>query len=801
MPGYLAHSLFLIQSCHSMSRHFHALLAVVLHLAVTVPIPFCRAENIPPRATNITAGNVVPSCAQGCLASFIESDFPTAACQNARDLSCLCTRRSTAGFTLGEGALRCVYRFCSNPGIRELQVYTICSGIRNALPNTHTVITITGTTTTTTTTTTEAQRTHSTTLAEPTLSPTSNSSISLTSTMVKPTFSSTSIALHSAPLPSSTLVSTSIFFFPQPTGLPPEPSESPAVEDAHPMTSAQVIGISIGGAAAGALLLALIIMFCLKRRRNKVMTAHESGFEIGGQMSEPSPPDFLVGYRGDRALRSPIGIYNEPVARRLTLPANNASQPAGTASDARNAPFSYPAYSQRDSDDASLSTPNAPPKSKSPRRLSQLLPEKPNYEAFSSQDPIAEPIRRRPESAATLFEEEDNDDRRALAAANTQRPPTHPSGGYDRMSVNANRDQSQNKQYGPQYAAHQNNGRQQQPQQQQQPQRQRQPPTLRLVTPASSSSYHARTNMTMSPPKVTYQRMDYESSMRPNGIAPSGHPNFYSQAGAGAWPHGGPIDQSRRRSNDRTLTRSVTGPESVESNVGSRNKNRGSATKRSSARLSPVRERSTSPDPNVYPKPLSIPLKYPPMTGPSAPHNNNFQGKDPSERCNDMSISGGANGSKSRLYSYPYHHQHPYQHRLHNTSGNVPKFPKFHQPLRLPMRLQPPPHTRNQQPQHHYPSYTSYTKGPHNNCTSSNISSSDSLLSKRRGEATANKMESELDVNKASGLRPSPLNSANKSGAGDLGTAQGVLETPSPSLAFQEWQERQAQQQRRWDKG
>ncbi|QSS63053.1 hypothetical protein I7I51_00110 [Histoplasma capsulatum] len=748
-----------------MSRHFHTLLAIVLHLAVAVPIPFCRAENIPPRATNITAGNVVPDCAQGCLASFIESDFPTAACQNARDLSCLCTRRSTAGFTLGEA-----------------------------------------TTTTTTTTTTEAQRTHSPTLAEPTPSPTSNSSISLSSTMVKPITSSTSIALHSTPLPSSTLVSTSTFFFPQPTGLPPEPSEPPPVEDAHPMTSAQVIGISIGGAAAGALLLALIIIFCLKRRRNKVMTAHESGFEIGGQMSEPSPLDFLVGYRGDRALRSPIGIYNEPVARRLTLPANNASQPAGTASDARNAPFSYPAYSQRDSDDASLSTPNAPPNSKSPRRLSQLLPEKPNYEAFSSQDPIAEPTRRRPESAATLFFEEDNEDRRTLAAANTQRPPTHPSGRYDRMPVNANRNQSQNKQYGPQYAAHQNNGRQQQPQQQQR-QRQRQPPTLRLVTPASSSSCHARTNMTMSPPKVTYQRMDYGSPMRPNGIAPSGHLNFYSQAGAGAWRHEGPIDQSRRRSNDRTLTGSVTGSESVESNVGSRNRNGGSATKRSSARLSPVRERSTSPDPNAYPKPLSIPLKYPPMTGRSAPHNNNFQGQDPSERCNDMSISGGANGSKSRLYSYPYHHQHPYQHQLHNTSGGArnipkfPKFPKFHQPLRPPMRLQPPPHTRNQQPQHHYPSYTSYTKGRHNNCTSSNTSSSYSLLSKRRGEATAEKMESELDVSKASGLRPSPLNSANKSGAGDLGAAQGVLETPSPSLAFQEWQERQAQQQRRWDRG
>ncbi|KLJ11944.1 hypothetical protein EMPG_12909 [Blastomyces silverae] len=727
-----------------MSRRFQAL-AVVLQLAVAVQNPFCLADHISPRATTISRGNFVPACAQGCLLSFIKSDFSAAACPNPGDLSCLCTRRSTTGFTLGEGALRCVYAFCLNPGIRELQVYTICAGIRNALPNTHTAITITSTAMTAT----QPDPNPSATISETILPPTLTLSTTDSSTLTTTTTSSTS----------TTLLSTSALT--DPTGLPPGTPEPPAANDEPSMTSAQVIGASIGGAVAGALLLALIILLLLKKRRKKMMAAHESEFEIGGQMSEPPPQGSIAGYRGGPTLGSPIGIYNEPVVRRLTHPSNTTKQSEATSPDAGNLSYPYPAYSHSGSDDASLSTPNAT-KSKSPRRISQLLPEKPNYEVYSSQHPITERLGRRPESSDTVFEEDY--DRKPLIAANNHYPPAHPSGGYKNMSVNRNYSQPQ--QYGLQYATYQNAERQQ-PQHQQRRQRQ-QPPTLRLVTPGSGNSYQGRTNMTTSPPKVTYQRADSGLSMRPTGTGLGGQSNLYSRAGAGAgsgagaWRHGGLVDQNRRRANERTSAGSVASFESVDSNDGNRNGNVGTVPQRTTVRLSPVRERSTSPDPNAYPAPLSKPLRYPPMNGRSASTSYNFRGQRHSERANDVTMGNGANGGSSRLYPYP------------NSAES---------------QTQPQPQT-----QHQYSPHT--PNEPRNSGTSSNSNSNsnNSLLSKRRGEAMADKMENELDVNKASRRRPSPLNSGSKSDSGAGAAAQGALRTPSPSVAFQARQKRQAQE-------
>ncbi|PGH00960.1 hypothetical protein GX51_05509 [Blastomyces parvus] len=754
-----------------MSRRFQAL-AVVLQLAVAVQNPFCLADHISPPATAISRGDFVPACAQGCLLSFIKSDFPAAACPNPRDLSCLCSRRSTTGFTLGEGALRCVYAVCSNPGIQEFQVYSICSGIRNALPNTHTAITITSTAMTTT----QPNPIPSTTISETTLPQTSSLSITYSSTVTTPITSSTSTTLLSATLSSS---STSVPT--DPAGLPPNTPEPPAANGEPSMSSAKVIGASIGGAVAGALLLALIILLLLKRRRKKMMAAHESEFEIGGQMAEPSPHDFLAGYRGGRALGSPIGIYNEPVVRRLTHPSNITKQSEAAAPEVGNFSYPYPAYSHSGSDDASLSTPNAT-KAKSPRRISQLLPEKPNYEVYSSQHPITERLGRRPDSSTTVFEEDYDGDRKALIAANNHWPPAHPNGGYGNTS--ANRTYLQPQQYGFQYATYQNTERQQPQQPQHQPRRQRrQPPTLRLVTPASSNLYQGRTNMTTSPPKVTYQRMDSGLSIRPKGTGLGGQSGLYTRAGAGAgagagaWRHGGPVDQNRRRAKDRTSAGSVTSFESVDSNDGNRNGNVGTVPRRTAVRLSPVRERSTSPDPNAHPTPPSKPLRYPPING---------QGH--SERANDVTMGSGTHGGNSRLYPYPI---------PASTASNIPKFPKFHQPLRPPMpRSQPGSQKQPQpQPQHQY-QYSPHTPNePRNSGTSSNSNSTsnNSLLSKRRGEAMADKMENELDVNKASGRR-SPLNSGNKSGSGAGAMAQGGLRTPSPSVAFQARQKRQAQE-------
>ncbi|OJD15639.1 hypothetical protein ACJ73_08965 [Blastomyces percursus] len=749
-----------------MSRCFQAL-AVVLQLATAVQNPFCLTDHISRRATTIPRGNLVPACAQGCLLSFLTSDFPAAACPNPRDLSCLCTRRSTTGFTLGEGALRCVYAFCLNPGIQELQVYAICSGIRNALPNTHTAITITSTAMTAT----QVDPSPSATISETTLPTASTPSITDSSTLTTPTLSNTSTTPLSTTSPSS---SASVPI--DPAGLPPQIPETPTANDEPSMTSVQVIGASIGGAVAGTLLLALAILLLLKSRRKRMMAAHESEFEIGGQMSEPPPQGSTAGYRGGPTLGSPIGIYNEPVAFRLSRPSNNIKQSEVTSPDAGSFPYSYPAYSHSGSDDASLSSPNAT-KSKSPRRISQLLPEKPNYEVYSSQHPTTERLGRRPESSATVFEEEYDRDRKALLGANNHWFPSRLNGGYKNMP--ANRNFSQPQQYSLQYTTYQNT-RRQQPQHQQRRQRP-QLPTLRLVTPTSSNSYQGRTNTTTSPPKATYQRVDSGLSMRPNRTGLGGQPNSYSWAGAGAgagagaWRNGVSVNLNRRRTNDRTSAGSVTSFESVDSNDANRNENVGDVPKRTTVRLSPVRERSTSPDPNAYPAPLSKPLKDPPMNGRS------------SGRANDMTMGNRANGGNSRLYPYPY--PYPYRNPA-GTANNIPKFPKFHRPLRPPI---PRPQTESQaqpQPQYHYSPHP--PSEPRNSETSSN--SNNSLLSKRRGEAMADKMESELEVNKASRRRPSPLNSGSRSDSGARAAAQGGLRTPSPSVAFQARQKRQAQE-------
>ncbi|OJD16960.1 hypothetical protein AJ78_02894 [Emergomyces pasteurianus Ep9510] len=777
-----------------MSGRFPTRLAIVLYCAVAVPNPFCQAENSF-RATSILGGDTVPACAQDCLLSSIKSELPTTVCPNPRDLSCLCSRRSTTGFTLGEIALRCVYISCLDPGIRELHVYSICSGIRNALPNTHSAITITPTTMTSR----KSDPTPSTAFSETTFLPTSTPSVIPSSILATPTSSNSIKTSLSATLLSSTSTST------QPTGQPSESPEPPAAKDAPPMTSAQVIGVSIGGAAAGALVLALIIILLLKRRRKKMMANHESEFEIGGQMSEPPPQDFMAGYRSGPALGSPIGIYNEPVVRRLTLPTNNTRQSAASApsagASAGNFTYPYPTYRHSDSDDASLSTPNAI-KSNSPRRISQLLPEKPTYEVHSSQHPITKRLGRRPDSSTTVFEDEGEDDRRALIAANNYWAPTRPSGGYNSMSTSRNFSQQQ--QYGHQYpAGYQNNGRQ--PQQQQRRQR-RQPPMLRLVTPASNNAYQPRTNMTTSPPKVTYQRTYFGTSIPPNGQTSGEHLNFYPTTGAGAGAgsvrYEGSVEaqssQNRRRANDRTSTGSVTSFESVESNGGTRNGNIAAVPKRTTVRLSPVRERSISPDPNACPKPLPEPLLDPPMMGPSGAYYSDFQAQGQRQGRNEKIKGLNSNDSRSYPYQYPHPHPYPYPYPYSASAANkVPEFPKFHQPLRPP--IPPPkqePQPLNQRQQHQYsPHATGERRNSETSSSSNNNSnSSNSLLSKRRGEAVADKMENELNVNKASGRRPSPLNSGNKSD--DTGArVRGGLRTPSPSLAFQTWQKRQAQQQ------
>lgn len=52
--------------------------------------------------------NFVPTCAQACFLSFLDSNFDTGICDPAPALDCLCSHNTTTGYTVGEGAVQCI---------------------------------------------------------------------------------------------------------------------------------------------------------------------------------------------------------------------------------------------------------------------------------------------------------------------------------------------------------------------------------------------------------------------------------------------------------------------------------------------------------------------------------------------------------------------------------------------------------------------------------------------------------------------------------------------------------------------
>ncbi|ODH45615.1 hypothetical protein GX48_08304 [Paracoccidioides brasiliensis] len=758
-----------------MPRRSQRLLENVLRLAVAArnQFPqFCRAEGISPRAPDSITVNLVPICAQGCLSLFIQSNFPAANCANSRDLFCLCTRRSISGYTLGEGALRCVISSCLNPGSEDLRLYAICSGIRNAIPNTHTVITATAlarhtSTATVMTTKLHSSSTHSNTSFKATRLTTSHTSVTTSSSLEI----RTSLRTSQRPLPTTHL--SSISTLAQPTAIPSEPPVPPNV--AAPLNKGQVIGVSIAGAVSGSFLLALLILFILRRHRDKVLALKESGFEIGGQMSEPPRQDTLAGYRGDPTVRTPVGLYNEPVVHRLTL-SNNIVQQSAAATTVNGLTLTN--YQHSDDDDASLSTPKA---SKAPPRLSLLLPEKPNYEILSQHHPSTKSAGRRPDSSATVFEEEGEKDRRAFLAAKNGngQQSQHSNNRYNYTA--AYQTDSRRLGHGYPYPTCQNNGRQQQQQQQQRPRQRQQPPSLRLVTPSNGNNSQTLINMTSSAPLVyPYRRVEFGSSIHPIGPPSNGRSGGYSQDGFGAAagrirsPVEHQSSQNRRQANHRTSVSSITSFESVESDDGNR-RNAATSLKRATLRLSPVREGPPFSDLNAYSNPTVRPLRYQTANRRSVRFNDIVQVQG--GRSSNLPI-GSRGDSSARLYQ-PYQYPYPYPDPGRSVAAKaIPKFPKFHQPLR------PPVFPASQQQQQ--PLYSPYANNEQRN---SGASSNSSLLSKRRGEAVADRMERELDVNKASPLRPNPLKAVENPIV--------ETETPSPSLALKRQKELAQRQKQR----
>lgn len=221
----------------------------------------------------------VPDCAFRCIQDFIQSEYTGNACSKQLDINCLCRTNTTNGLTLGEGALRCIFSYCTQRTQSSLNAYSICDSVPGALPKTHATITATvpfanppaattqiGDPEPVSYSFTESTSTHPTTL------PVSASTTSTNS------LSTTTGSSHStSPTPTTNTHS--------------EPTHTP--ESTDTLNSSAVIGISVASGISVVFIFGVAVFFCCRRIRHRHRNKEDPNFfEIGGFMSEP--PEFTV---------------------------------------------------------------------------------------------------------------------------------------------------------------------------------------------------------------------------------------------------------------------------------------------------------------------------------------------------------------------------------------------------------------------------------------------------------------------------------------------------------------------------
>ncbi|KAI1344673.1 hypothetical protein F5Y15DRAFT_617 [Xylariaceae sp. FL0016] len=258
----------------------------------------------------------VPECAQDCVASFIEANFPSVKCESDYTLQCLCSAPSLSGFTIGEGALQCIIGEETVGGCTGNEVgthatstaLTMCNGQVSAMPRTHTLLTASFVVPSTggvsiilpTVSSVPASTTHS--------STTTHSSFA-TTTRLPPVTSTTSHRSTSAASSTSTS-----------TGSQPTQSTGSASSTAK-LSGGQIAGITVG--VAGALVIAALAIFCAGRFRKRRYVVGDSesekGFyQAGSDRYTPEPP-------GSRLSR--IFHISPPVLRTSKYSPPNISMP------------------------------------------------------------------------------------------------------------------------------------------------------------------------------------------------------------------------------------------------------------------------------------------------------------------------------------------------------------------------------------------------------------------------------------------------------------------------------------------
>ncbi|KAL2353594.1 hypothetical protein BJ546DRAFT_980944 [Cryomyces antarcticus] len=316
----------------------------------------------------------IPLCAQPCLASFIAEGYPTSTCLNQRDLACLCSHYSTTGYTLGEVALSCVHSSCSDQAVsNSSSVYDLCVGQTGAVTQTHKTLTITASqsqavSVTTVVTTVSAM---SISVESGTIGANAFTSTASSTTFETSTASSTSAAPSNVILTASGSPTV-------PTQFPPSASSSSTSPNtavpSQSLTKAQLVGVSVAGAASVILLLAVVILVtCVKVRKASRRRSSRDSFDFADKTPRahtPPPSTDAIGPRGGNG-----GVEVAP----LRWSDSGQKQQRWSSRQPGLAPWHIgvalsPEMEQTGSPDSVRST----------RTVSQLLPDRPNVTSITA---------------------------------------------------------------------------------------------------------------------------------------------------------------------------------------------------------------------------------------------------------------------------------------------------------------------------------------------------------------------------------------------------------------------------------
>ena len=207
----------------------------------------------------------VPRCAHNCILQFIQTAYQTTACDVSSNLEHLCTTRTQSGQTLGEASLQCVASYCSNESNNAvlLSAYRVCEGIKDAVPNTASVINATIRPSTPQAPTIQN--------AVPTITANNPASTPTASGLEPPEGTQTSMVI------SGDGMSVTMDIHMSPTGGAASPSMTMTVSNFRPeqttnparLSTLQIAAIAAGGAVAALIVAGIVLFFCRRRRRAK----------------------------------------------------------------------------------------------------------------------------------------------------------------------------------------------------------------------------------------------------------------------------------------------------------------------------------------------------------------------------------------------------------------------------------------------------------------------------------------------------------------------------------------------------